>query len=114
MRVGQGAVPDRRISLLVLIALVGMLALAGGWPLLVVVVAIVFMIFLHELGHFITARLSGMKVTEFFLGFGPRLFSFQRGETEHRVQAISAGPYVRISGINNLAAVPPEDRARTH
>jgi len=114
MRVGQGAVPDRRISLLVLIALVGMLALAGGWPLLVVVVAIVFMIFLHELGHFITAKLSGMKVTEFFLGFGPRLFSFRRGETEYGVKAIPAGAYVRIIGMNNLEEIPPEDEARTY
>jgi len=114
MRVGQSAVPDRRISLLVLIALVGMLALSGGWPLLVVVVAIVFMIFLHELGHFITAKLSGMKVTEFFLGFGPRLFSFQRGETEYGVKAIPAGAYVRIIGMNNLEEVPPEDEARTY
>jgi len=114
MRVGQSAVPDKRISLMLLVALVGLLMLWGGWPLLVVVVAIVFMIFLHELGHFVTAKLSGMKVTEFFLGFGPRLWSFQRGETEYGVKAIPAGAYVRIIGMNNLEEVPPEDEARTY
>ena len=114
MRAGQTAAPDRRISLLLLIALVGLLALLGGWPLLVVVVAIVFMIFLHELGHFVTAKLSGMKVTEFFFGFGPKLFSFQRGETEYGVKAIPAGAYVRIIGMNNLEEVPPEDEPRTY
>ena len=45
------------------------------------------MIMLHELGHFVAAKRSGMKVTEFFLGFGPRLWSFQRGETEYGVKA---------------------------
>ncbi len=72
------------------------------------------MIFLHELGHFLTAKRAGMKVTEFFLGFGPRLWSFQRGETEYGVKAIPAGAYVRIIGMNNLEEVPPEDEARTY
>ena len=114
MRVGQSVVPDKRISMLLLVVLVGLLAVAGGWSLIVVVVAIVFMIFLHELGHFVTAKLSGMKVTEFFLGFGPRLYSFRRGETEYGVKAIPAGAYVRIIGMNNLEEVPPEDEARTY
>ena len=114
MRVGTTKAPDRRISLLLLLLLVGLLGRAGGWPLLVVVAAIVVMIFLHELGHFITAKLSGMKVTEFFFGFGPKLWSFRRGETEYGVKAIPAGAYVRIIGMNNLEEIAPEDEPRTY
>ncbi len=72
------------------------------------------MIVLHELGHYIAAKKSGMKVTEFFLGFGPRLWSIQRGETEYGVKAIPAGAYVRIIGMHNLDEVPPEDEPRTY
>src|SRR4051812_3107095 len=72
------------------------------------------MIFLHELGHYLTAKWAGMKVTEFFLGFGPRLWSFQRGETEYGIKAIPAGAYVRIIGMSNLDEVEPEDEDRTY
>ena len=114
MRVGANKPPDRKFSLLLLVLLVATLGRVGGWPLLVVVGAIVVMIFLHELGHFITAKASGMKVTEFFFGFGPKLWSFQRGETEYGVKAIPAGAYVRIIGMNNLEEIPPEDEPRTY
>ena len=53
---------------------------------LVVILALVVMIFLHELGHFLTAKRAGMKVTEFFLGFGPRIWSFQPGRDRVRHQ----------------------------
>ena len=46
------------------------------------------MIMLHEFGHFVMAKRGGMKVTEFFLGFGPRLWSVRKGETEYGVKAI--------------------------
>ena len=46
---------------------------------LAIVFGIVLMVMLHEAGHYCTAKRAGMKVTEFFLGFGPRLWSFQRG-----------------------------------
>ena len=59
---------------------------------------LVVMIFLHELGHFLTAKRAGMKVTEFFLGFGPRLWSFRRGETEYGIKAIPPAPTCRSSG----------------
>ena len=55
-----------------------------------------------------------MKVTEFFLGFGPRVWSFRRGETEYGVKAIPAGGYVRIIGMSNLEEVDPEDEPRTY
>ena len=71
------------------------------------------MVMLHEAGHFIAARRSGMKASEFFLGFGPRLWSFRRGETEYGVKAIPAGGYVRILGMSNLEEVDPADEPRT-
>ena len=84
----------------------------GAWPVLVVILALVAMIMLHELGHFATAKWSGMKVTEYFLGFGPRLWSIRRGETEYGVKAIPAGGYVRIVGMTMLEEVDPVDEAR--
>jgi membrane-associated protease RseP (regulator of RpoE activity) len=96
------------------LSLVVLLGMAGGWSLLLVVFSIVVMIVLHELGHYIAAKKSGMKVTEFFLGFGPKLWSTQRGETEYGVKAIPAGAYVRIIGMHNLDEVPPEDEPRTY
>jgi membrane-associated protease RseP (regulator of RpoE activity) len=63
------------------------------------VVALLFSVMVHEFGHYITARKFGMKVTEFFLGFGKRIWSTQRGETEFGIKAIPAGGYCRISGM---------------
>ncbi|MHB8506413.1 MAG: M50 family metallopeptidase, partial [Acidimicrobiales bacterium] len=68
----------------------------------------------HELGHFITAKAAGMKVTEFFVGFGPRLWSVRRGETEYGVKALPLGGYCRIIGMNNLEEVDAADEARTY
>jgi len=81
---------------------------------LIVVVAIVAMVMLHELGHFVTAKLSGMKVTEYYLGFGPRLWSVRYGETDYGIKAIPAGGYVKIVGMTNLEEVDPEDEARSY
>lgn len=79
-----------------------------------IIVGLILTIMLHEWGHFIMAKRAGMKVTEFFLGFGPRLWSFRRGETEYGIKAIPAGGYVRIVGMNNLEEVDPADEARTY
>ena len=98
---------------LLLLALVVLTEVAGPWGL-VMVLGLVVMIFLHELGHFIMAKRAGMKVTEFFLGFGPRLWSVQKGETEYGIKAIPAGAYVRIIGMHNLEEVAPEDEDRTY
>ncbi len=103
-------------------ALVGGVAIAGslillGWvskAMLAVAMVIAFVVFAHELGHFVTARITGMKATEFFLGFGPRLFSFRRGETEFGIRPIIAGAYVKVVGMTNLDEVPPADEPRTY
>lgn len=96
-----------------LVAVVFLTKLAGLWGLLIVV-GIVVMIFLHELGHFIMAKRAGMKVTEFFIGFGPRIWSFRRGETEYGLKVIPAGAYVRIVGMSTAEQVDPEDESRTY
>jgi membrane-associated protease RseP (regulator of RpoE activity) len=98
---------DRRGAAFILIAIVlGLAGLAilrpGSRDALAIVVGIVAMVMLHEAGHYITAKRAGMKVTEFFVGFGPRLWSFRRGETEYGVKAILVGGYVRIVGMTNL------------
>ena len=77
-----------------------------------VIAALLVMIMLHELGHFLAAKRSEMKVTEFFVGFGPRLWSFRRGETEYGVKAVPLGGYCRIIGMTNLEEVAPEDEPR--
>ncbi|MEY2477129.1 MAG: hypothetical protein QOG87_2444 [Actinomycetota bacterium] len=79
-----------------------------------VVFAVIVMIMLHELGHFATAKWSGMKVTEFFIGFGPRLWSVRKGETEYGVKALPLGGYVKIIGMTNLEDVDPADEPRTY
>lgn len=75
-------------------------------------IAILFSIGLHELGHFLTAKRFGIKVEQFFIGFGPRLWSVRRGETEYGVKALPFGGFVRIAGMNPLEEIPPEDRDR--
>jgi membrane-associated protease RseP (regulator of RpoE activity) len=102
------------LRLALLIAAVAAAGLAFGWPVLVVILGIVVMIFLHELGHYLTAKWAGMKVTEFFIGFGPRIWSFRRGETEYGLKVVPAGAYVRIIGMNNLDEVDPADEPRTY
>ena len=72
------------------------------------VVAILASIGLHELGHMIPAKKFGGKVTQYFIGFGPTVWSKQVGETEYGVKAIPLGGYVKIVGM-----LPPgAERAR--
>lgn len=95
------------------LALIGVLGVFNVWWL-VFVVGVLIAIFMHELGHFVTARLTGMKATQFFIGFGPRLWSFRKGETEYGVRALPLGAFVRIVGMNNMDEVEPADEARTY
>jgi membrane-associated protease RseP (regulator of RpoE activity) len=60
------------------------------------------------------AKRAGMLVTEFFIGFGPRIFSFRRGETEYGLKVIPAGAYVKIIGMSNLEEVDPALESRTY
>jgi membrane-associated protease RseP (regulator of RpoE activity) len=76
------------------------------------VVALLVSVTLHEAGHFFTARHYGMKATQFFAGFGPTVWSRQRGETEYGLKAIPLGGYVKIIGMTPLEEVEPGDEGR--
>jgi membrane-associated protease RseP (regulator of RpoE activity) len=77
------------------------------------IVALILVIVIHEAAHFGVARAFDIKVTEFFVGFGPRLWSRMRGETEVGFKAIPAGGYVKIAGMNPFETIPPQDLPRT-
>ena len=95
------------------IALFVVLAFVSWW-IVAFVVGVLVSVFLHEVGHFVTARRSGMKVTQFFMGFGPRIFSFHRDGVEYGLRAIPLGAFVRIIGMNNLDEVPAADEPYTY
>jgi membrane-associated protease RseP (regulator of RpoE activity) len=80
------------------------------------VLALMLAIFLHEGGHFATAKFFGMKVERFFLGFGPTIWSFRRGETEYGIKALPLGGFCKIAGMSpyeNDANLLEEDRSAT-
>ncbi len=97
-----------------LIAFFIFVIVAGGPNAIAFVVAIVAALVIHEGGHFLAGRWSGMLVTEYFIGIGPRIFSFRRGETVYGVKAIPLGAYVRIVGMNNMETVDPVHEPRTY
>ena len=118
---GQG-IPDRvkspagaAIELAAAAAVIMAVAVAAGAvDLLIVIACLVVMVMVHEAGHLLAAKRGGMKVTEYFLGFGPRLWSFKRGETEYGIKAFPFGGYVKIPGMTNLEEVDPADEPRTY
>lgn len=75
--------------------------------IVILVVGIGLSVALHELGHMLPAKRFGVKVPEYFIGFGPRIWSFRRGETEYGVKAVWLGGYVRLLGM-----VPPAPPGR--
>jgi regulator of sigma E protease len=70
------------------------------------------LIFVHELGHFVFAKIFDVKVLRFSLGFGPRLIGFTYGDTEYRLSLVPLGGYVRLLGEDPGEAIPPVDRPR--
>ncbi len=101
------------LGIVAVIALIALIGLFNVWWL-VFVLGLLIAIFLHELGHFMTARWTGMKATQFFIGFGPRVWSFRKGETEYGLRVLPLGAFVRIVGMNSMDDVEPEDEARTY
>jgi membrane-associated protease RseP (regulator of RpoE activity) len=67
---------------------------------------------LHEAGHLLSAKAFGMKVRRYFVGFGPKVWSFRRGETEYGLKAIPVGGFCDIAGMTTLDEVDPEDEPR--
>ena len=82
-----------------------------GW--VIFIVALLFSVMLHETGHFVTAKKFGMKVTRYFVGFGPTIWSTWRGETEYGIKALPFGGFVKIVGMTSLDEVDPEDEPRS-
>lgn len=76
------------------------------------VLALLTSVMFHELGHFLTARKFGMRVSEFFVGFGRRIWSITRGETEYGIKAIPAGGYCRIEGMTPRDEMPEGEESR--
>ena len=78
------------------------------------IVALIVVIMIHEAGHLIVAKTFNFKATQYFLGFGPTLWSFRKGETEYGVKAIPAGGFVKIVGMNPYEEIPSEDLPRSY
>jgi membrane-associated protease RseP (regulator of RpoE activity) len=96
------------ISGITVLALLIWLGMSNKWSL-VLVAGLLISVFLHELGHFATAGWAGMKRTQFFMGFGPKLWSTHRNGVEYGVRALPLGAFVRIVGMNNLDPVEAGD-----
>src|SRR5215813_4045002 len=77
-----------------------------------IVLVLGVMILVHEWGHFIVARLFGVRVDVFSIGFGPRLFGWKRGATDYRVSALPLGGYVRMAG-QDLSEIDSGEKAPT-
>ena len=84
-------------------AIIGILAFA---------VALLVSVMIHEAGHYLTAKKFGMKVTEFFVGFGKKIWSVTKGETEFGLKAIPAGGYCKIVGMTPREELSPADADR--
>lgn len=82
-----------------------------GWAIFIV--ALLFSVMLHETGHFATAKKFGMKVTQYFVGFGTTLWSTQRGETEYGIKVLPLGGFVKITGMTSMDEVDPADEPRS-
>jgi membrane-associated protease RseP (regulator of RpoE activity) len=86
-----------------------------SWGAVIFMLALIGCIFLHELGHYLAAKRAGMKVTQFYLFFGPKVWSFRRGETEYGVRLIPLGAFVKVPGMHNLDLnVDQADESRTY
>ncbi len=82
-----------------------------GW--VIFIVALLFSVMLHESGHFVTAKKFGMKVTQYFVGFGTTVWSTRRGETEYGIKALPLGGFVKIVGMTSMDEVDPADEPRS-
>ncbi len=104
------------ILLVIVVAALVLLArshLAFVLGIVIFVVALLGSVMLHELGHFLTAKKFGMRVTQFFIGFGKTLWSTFRGETEYGVKALPFGGFVKITGMTSLEEVDVADEPRS-
>jgi regulator of sigma E protease len=78
------------------------------------IIALGILIFVHELGHYLVARMANVKVLTFALGFGKKLFSFRKGETEYALCAVPLGGYVKLLGESPDDEIPEEEIPRSY
>jgi membrane-associated protease RseP (regulator of RpoE activity) len=112
------AVRRARVWILAAAILVAIIVASGSrWDfllgILIFVLALLISVMLHEFGHFITAKKFGMRVTQFFVGFGTTLWSVFRGETEYGVKALPFGGFVKITGMTSMEEVDVADEPRS-
>src|SRR3989338_7947177 len=81
------------------------------WTILIFIVVLGVLVFVHEFGHFIAAKKSGMKVEEFGFGFPPRAFGIKRGETPYSINWIPLGGFVKIKGESGSDRQDPDSFA---
>jgi membrane-associated protease RseP (regulator of RpoE activity) len=87
---------------------------SGTVAIVVFFTGLLFIILIHEAGHYLVARAYGFKVEEYFVGFGPKIWSFRRNDIEYGVKALPLGGYVKIAGMNPYEPVAPEDLHRSY
>jgi len=107
-----------RVPLLIVAVIAAILVLSGPHlafvvGVLIFILALLISVMLHELGHFLTAKKFGMRVTQFFLGFGTTLWSTFRGETEYGIKALWFGGFVKITGMTSMEEVDVADEPRS-
>ena len=77
------------------------------------IILLSILIFVHEFGHFIAARIAGVGVLKFSLGFGPKIIGKKIGETEYALSWIPLGGFVKLLGESGDEELPPEDEKRS-
>ncbi|MCG8620297.1 MAG: site-2 protease family protein, partial [Desulfobacterales bacterium] len=82
-----------------------------GHSVVAFIIVIGVLVFVHEFGHFLLARLCGVGVEVFSLGFGPKILRKQKGRTEYCISAIPLGGYVKMTGEDPTGDVSPEEKA---
>jgi membrane-associated protease RseP (regulator of RpoE activity) len=104
----------RELALVVIVAGgIEMVFLHHSVPTALMLVGFVASITLHEVGHFVMARAVKIRATKFFIGFGPTVWSFHRGDVEYGVKLLPLGGFIAISGMDSNEIVDPEYEART-
>jgi regulator of sigma E protease len=88
--------------------------MVGGLPSYIVFFLLLVgpLVLVHELGHFVVAKLCGIKVVRFSFGFGPRLLGVHWGDTDYRLSLLPLGGYVKMAGDNPAETLAPEDQGR--
>lgn len=106
---------QKKLSMIVIAVVILALIIYFNLIFMAVALAVVLgiLVFVHELGHFLFAKLMGVGVDTFSLGFGPRIFGFRHGKTDYRISAVPLGGYVKMVGEDPTADIPERDKARS-